>query len=153
MAIAERLSELEKDMAALAPRVDRLDEELFNHSGMPGLKTLVVKHIAHVETLEEERDKALKRDSDAVRDALTEHNRRADSKVNIVIAICAVVALFLGVPAALFAVVEVRREILHNELTLPTIVRPNAHGELYHAHINPPSQFAGGRLNPDQKVR
>ena len=114
--------------------LDRLNEEFFNHDGRPGLKSQFMLYLQEQRTTIKLNDKRLKEDSDAVKNALAEHNRRADRKVNIVIAVCAFLTLLFGLPAVLSTIVEVRRELFHNELHLPKIFTPQIKGEIHVAH-------------------
>ena len=115
--------------------LDRLNEEFFNHDGRPGLKSQFMLYLQSQKTMREENDKRLKDDADKVSNALTEHNRRADRKVNIVIAVCAFLTLIFGFPAVLSTIVEVRRELFHNELHLPKLFTPKHIGQLYEARV------------------
>jgi len=85
-------------MATIQSVVERLDDEIFNH-GREGLKTIVLKHIEHVDTLEAERDKTLKQERDDVKSALERHNNRT--------------MFFIGVLALLLALMQVAIEWSH----------------------------------------
>jgi len=53
-------AELSKDVSTMKPTVERLDDEFFNHDGGPGLKRIVLEHIASVNSRAQEREKAEK---------------------------------------------------------------------------------------------
>jgi hypothetical protein len=115
----DKFTALETKMATVLPMVERLDEEIFNH-GKDGLKTVVLKHIEHVETLEAERDKSLKQERDDVKSALSRHNFR--------------VMLLVGIFALLVALMQLAIEWSHRSTGHTLFDHPKTTGQLLTAH-------------------
>lgn len=117
-----RFTTLDQRVTTIEPMVERLDEEIFNH-GKDGLKTIVLKHIAHVDTLEAERDKTFKQERDDVKTALEKHNNR--------------VMLWIALLALLVALMQLgiewsHRSTGHTLFDKPRIIQPTK-GEIQNA--------------------
>ena len=56
---SQRFREMEVKMAAMEPKLNRLDEEIFNHEGVKGVKTIVLEHIATTKNRDDEIEKKL----------------------------------------------------------------------------------------------
>ena len=125
--VVERMRNLEDDMASALPILQRLEAAETHRSWK-----------------EDQRDKILTDQRDAVKDDLIEHNKRADRRVNVLIAVCAIIMVLFAIPQVAKGFMELRKEILSNELRIPAWLAPAwAHtGQLYTAHATPPPQDA-----------
>ena len=140
MAQDEKISELEKTVSAMVPTIERLDNEFFNHDGGPGLKTIVLKHIAKVDARDEAmREFHNKRDQE-IKDALALRDSEATRRNNRIMAWIAFIGLCvaaLTLVIATFAYLEGRRQVKSGELKI---------GEAYQtAQRTTPSQDATGK--------
>ena len=69
-------------LSALEPTFKRLDNEFFNHDGGKGLKTIVLEHISAVNQRNVSETEFHNRRDQEIKNALQEHNRRADRRMN-----------------------------------------------------------------------
>jgi hypothetical protein len=128
-----KFSVLEVEMATIKAQLGPLKEAVGNFRN---LDRNVSEFMTEFRTHRNDEENAEKKSADAVRDTLAEHNRHADRKVNIVIAVCAFLTLVFGLPAVLSTIVEVKRELFHNELHLPKLLTPKGIGQLYTARTD-----------------
>ena len=77
--LAAEVSDLKVRVAEIAPVVQRMEKDLYN--GGNGMLVLFTRFVASHEAHEDERDKTLTDQRDAVKDALKEHNRLADLQI------------------------------------------------------------------------
>jgi hypothetical protein len=109
----------------LAVKVGKLEARMEGvESAVANFRNLdrnVTEFMTEFRTHRDDEERTLETAAKQVAVTLAEHNRKTSLKVNIVIAVCAVLALILGVPAAIFSYKEINREIHSNELTMPKI--------------------------------
>jgi hypothetical protein len=143
--VVERMRNLEDDMASALPILQRLEAAETHRSWR-----------------EDQRDKTLTDQRDAVKDDLSEHNRladlqiaehnrladirskRADRRVNVLILVCAIIMVLFAIPQVAKGFMELRKEILSNELHVPAWLAPVLWhtGQIDTAHSTPPPQNA-----------
>jgi hypothetical protein len=121
--VVERIRNLEDDMASALPILQRLDAAETHRSWK-----------------EDQRDKTLTDQRDAVKNDLIEHNKRADRRVNVLILICMIIMVLFAIPQVAKGFMELRKEILSNELHVPEWLAPvlGHTGQVDTAHSTPP---------------
>jgi hypothetical protein len=154
--LAVEVSDLKVRVAEIAPVVQRMEKDLYN--GGNGMLVLFTRFVASHEAHEDERDKTLTDQRDAVKDALKEHNRladlqiaehnrladlrskRADRRVNVLILICMIIMAVYAIPQFANEFIKLRKAILSNELHVPAWIAPvlGHTGQIDTAHSTPP---------------
>jgi hypothetical protein len=165
-----RFSALDVKVATVEQIAVRLDNEIFNHDGGDGLKTIVLKRFAaedREKKVEKEfrdlRDKetkeALLAHEKIIKDALDAKNASDAKALNLesvktakrglVWQIAGVLASIASVCVAVLMLVCTWYVIHHASIDPPELFRQLQTRQTYTAHNQP--QYAGGILNPDQK--
>jgi hypothetical protein len=140
--LAAEVSDLKVRVAEIAPVVQRMEKDLYNCGN--GMLVLFTRFVASHEAHEYERDKTLADQRDAVKDDLKEHNKRADRRVNVLIAVCAIIMAVYAIPQFASSLIKLRKEILSNELYIPAWITPmlTHTDQLNTAHSTTPPQIA-----------
>jgi hypothetical protein len=123
----------------LAVKVGRLEERMEHvEAAVANFRSLdrnVSEFMTEFRTHRNDEEDAAKRATEAVKVDLEAHNRKADRRINTLIAICAIITLFFGLPAVIHTAIEVRKEILTNQIQLPHW--PQHTGQIDTAHSTP----------------
>ncbi len=85
--------DLERKVEKMADTVARLDDDIYNHDGQPGLKTQFLVWMTEQKAVREYREKA----DEKMRLALQAQNDKQNRRWNAVLAIVAILTLLLGV--------------------------------------------------------
>ena len=118
-----RLGGVENKMAAMQPTLEALRDEVWNHDGTDGIKTIMIRNIAHQEAYREAREKAeldaakkLAEEREAVRLAIEERDKRYEERDRKIMRRLTIVAIIISFFVLL---VEARHELFTGQLKLP----------------------------------